>query len=303
MNDGDKGLVVQDEIIINVAKRDCEGVVPLYYEMLKAKDELLTSENIYIALTSAYKANIGIISNEITKIWNTENPNVDAVKWLCMYSNFVIDYAKTLYLPDKPSHVDEELKRFSKMKLPHFFKYAKDKEDKQVNEINNCTVNMLENIIPNKPIQFKKIVGDCDYKMLMKNFNVRNNKNIIDTFIDINRRKGTMTKFQGYNDEGFIKHMKDTMSNISTDDSYVVDVLVKHFFKTNSSFKKTLWDCYGDIILENILLNVGESKCCEKCSERFDGKKNEKLCITCKKEKKKEQDRLAYLKFQEKLKR
>lgn len=67
------------------------GVVPLYYEMIKAEAQELNSDNMYVALTSAYKANIGIISNEITKIWNNEKPNVDAVKWLCMYNNFVID--------------------------------------------------------------------------------------------------------------------------------------------------------------------------------------------------------------------
>lgn len=89
--DGDKALVVQDTTLINVAKRDMEGVVPLYYEMSKAKDTPITNDLIYTALTSAYKANIGIISNEITKIWNNDKPNVDAVKWLCMLNNFTID--------------------------------------------------------------------------------------------------------------------------------------------------------------------------------------------------------------------
>lgn len=91
MVDGDKALVVQDDTIIKVAERDMKGVVPLYYEMSKAKDTPITNESLYTALTSAYKANIGIISNEITKIWNSDKPNEDAVKWLCMYNNFVID--------------------------------------------------------------------------------------------------------------------------------------------------------------------------------------------------------------------
>lgn len=90
-NDGDKALVVQDETLVSVAKRDMEGVVPLYYEMTKAKDKIITSEVLYEALTNAYKANIGIISNEITKIWNSDVPNIDAVKWLCMINNFTID--------------------------------------------------------------------------------------------------------------------------------------------------------------------------------------------------------------------
>lgn len=90
-NDGDKALVVQDETLVTVAKREMKDIVPLYYEMEKAKDELISPDNMYNALTSAYKANIGIISNNISKIWNSPNPDIKAVKWLTMYNNFVID--------------------------------------------------------------------------------------------------------------------------------------------------------------------------------------------------------------------
>lgn len=89
--DGDKSLVIQDKTLVEVAKREMKDIVPLYYEMAKAQDELITSENMYNALTSAYKANIGIISNNISKIWNSPNPDIKAVKWLTMYNNFVID--------------------------------------------------------------------------------------------------------------------------------------------------------------------------------------------------------------------
>lgn len=90
-NDGDKALVIQDNVLTQVAEREMDGIVPLYYEMEKAKDELITPDNMYTALTSAYKANIGIISNNISKIWNSPNPDIKAVKWLTMYNNFVID--------------------------------------------------------------------------------------------------------------------------------------------------------------------------------------------------------------------
>lgn len=89
--DGDKALVVQNETLINIAKREMKDIVPLYYEMKKAEATDINSETLYTALTSAYKANIGIISNDITKIWNSDNPNIEAVKWLTMYNNFVID--------------------------------------------------------------------------------------------------------------------------------------------------------------------------------------------------------------------
>lgn len=91
MNDGDKALVVQDEILVKVAEREMKGVVPLYYEMKKAEAETINADTLYVALTSAYKANIGIISNDITKIWNSDKPDINAVKWLTMFNNFVID--------------------------------------------------------------------------------------------------------------------------------------------------------------------------------------------------------------------
>ncbi|MBL4951002.1 hypothetical protein JK635_01950 [Neobacillus sp. YIM B02564] len=68
-----------------------KGIVPLYYEMAKAPAEQVNSEDIYHSLISAYKANIGEISNNITKIWNSNNVNLDVIKWLCMENNFTID--------------------------------------------------------------------------------------------------------------------------------------------------------------------------------------------------------------------
>ena len=38
--DGDKALVVQDDTLISVAKRNMKGIVPLFYDMKKAKCEI-----------------------------------------------------------------------------------------------------------------------------------------------------------------------------------------------------------------------------------------------------------------------
>lgn len=182
------------------------------------------------------------------------------------------------------------------MKLPHFFKYAKDKEDKQVNEINNSTVNMLEDIIPNKSIQFKKVAGECDYKLFMKDVNVAVDLEITDKFTDINRRKCVMTKFEGFNDDGFNQYLKKELSKFNTDESYISDVLVKHFFEKDSAFKSTLWECYGEFIYENLLLNIGNTFCCERCSERVDKKKEKQIyCDSCAKEIDREKARIRMM--------
>lgn len=90
-NDGDKALIISDELIVNIAKRNMDDIVPLYYEMSVAQKQEINSKNIYEALTLAYGINIGEYSNNITKIWNSDNINLDVIKWLCMENNFTID--------------------------------------------------------------------------------------------------------------------------------------------------------------------------------------------------------------------
>ena len=91
--DGDKALVVEDVGVVEAAKRNAKGIVPLYYEMAKAGAKPLTPENIYSSMIAAFVGgNIGAISNQITKIWNSGTvDNLDAVKLLCLENNFTID--------------------------------------------------------------------------------------------------------------------------------------------------------------------------------------------------------------------
>ncbi len=91
-NDGDKSLVCADPNIIKVAERNMKDIVPLYYNMATAGKDIINNQAIYQGLKAAYTGgNIGIISNNITKIWNSGNVNLDVIKWLCMENNFVID--------------------------------------------------------------------------------------------------------------------------------------------------------------------------------------------------------------------
>lgn len=100
--DGDKLLVVADKKLIEVAERNMNDIVPLYYNMRKAEPVHLDNESIYNGLNAAFiGGNIGIYSNNISKIWNSDvfvsgsekekQDAVDIVKLLCMENNFVID--------------------------------------------------------------------------------------------------------------------------------------------------------------------------------------------------------------------
>lgn len=99
--DGDKLLVIKNQIITTAAKRNMRGIVPLYYEMKKAKGGELTLDSIYDGMAKAFTSgNIGPYSNNITKIWNCGEKigeeQLNAVKWLCMENNYVICERVTL---------------------------------------------------------------------------------------------------------------------------------------------------------------------------------------------------------------
>lgn len=93
--DGDRALVIAQKKFLEIAKRNSEGVNPLYYEMHKANAHIITPQEKWDGLEAAFKGGkIGSISNDITKIWNSENIDDQAkkaVKWLCMETNFTIN--------------------------------------------------------------------------------------------------------------------------------------------------------------------------------------------------------------------
>ena len=286
--DGDKSLVVKDDTLINVAKRDMEDVVPLFYNMKKAGSQQLTTQYMYESLINAYKANIGIISNDITKIWNSDVPNIDAVRQLCMYNNFVIDFAKTLYMPTVPDDIKKQFKEISNTKLPHFFKYAKDKEEHQVQEIpdniEDCkVVDKLEYIIPNKPLRFKKLFGEVDYKMLMWNAYTKHDESIVERFIELDKEErfnvDTQVNTTQYEHD---KYVYREMQKLGLPVVKIVDILVREFFGKNSNYKKALWNVYGYQIYKNLERNMSKCRRCNDCDDLFKGKVNEFLCEKCK---------------------
>ena len=179
--DGDKSLVVADETIVPIAERNMNNIVPLYYNMKKASPVQLNNQTIYDGLNAAFVGgNIGIYSNNISKIWNsdvfingTEEEKIEAIdliKLLCMENNFVIDYAKTLYKPERPKHIHDKITAFTKENVPHFFVYAKDKTDYQVEDVNESFVNKLDYKIINPRINSRSIgLKSIDYKMMVSN--------------------------------------------------------------------------------------------------------------------------------------
>lgn len=296
--DGDKSLVVADKTIIKVAERNMQGIVPLYYNMKKAEPVKLSNITIYDGLNAAFTgSNIGQYSNNISKIWNSEvfvsgdeeerQQAIDVIKLLCMENNFVIDRAKTLYMPERPKFVRELVTSFTKENVPHFFKFAKDKEEHQVSKLNNSFVNKLNKIIPNPRINCRKLGLDkIDYTLLMNNPDIEckvvftdrgkivkeETDPLIVKYYELNKKYGYSINNAKKSDKSFsyeiLKNsklrqdlrykkiyldIKQELSVFGYSDMEVSDILVKFLYGIKESkHKMVLWLCYGDYIYENL---------------------------------------------------
>lgn len=294
-NDGDKGLVVQNDLFTEIAERNMEGVLPLFYEMSSASAGQITSEIVYESLLLAFKANIGEVSNNITKVFNSNNIDLDVVKWLTAENNYAIDYAKTLYMPKRPEWVDEKISSYIKGKIPHFFREAKGKEKNKVDEINGSTVNRLRKIIPNKAIKFEDVAGNFNYKYLMSEEVKNLDQSIIKEYRRLERSKRWLVRNNQNKSkkEGRLyvdKYIRDKLREVHPDEERIVNVLVEYLYgQIESTNSTTLWDSFGNILYRNLKKNIEGTKQCESCGERIEiVNSRTKFCQPCWKERERE---------------
>ena len=295
MCDGDKSLVLKDKTITKIAKRNMNGIVPLAYELKKAKGGELNSDALYNGMIKAYTTgNIGPISNNITKIWNHDKitqKEIDVVKWLCFENNAVIDCAKTGWLPTRPAEIDKIIKSYTKAKVPYFFQFAKDKELEQVEYPNESAMNRLSAYIPDKRISYCKTIGKFDYRKLMNldcGFDIREDSLIIERYEYYNQNKDKIFniddgKYLNQMDCYLPKYVRDKIIEETRYDlDYITNTLVVYFYTIKkSSNKELLWSSFGDVIVENLKKNV-KGKICPICGKRFEPNNNRQL--TCSEE-------------------
>lgn len=317
--DGDTSLVVDDKLFVNIAKRNMRNIVPLYYKMAAAKAEKITKESLFVGITTAYSGgNIGIISNNISKVWNSENIDLEVIKLLTFENNFTIDYAKTLYKPKRPACKNKKIKKYTNKKLPHFFIYAKKKNKKQVAKRSGSVVDSLELIIPNPPISFKKVgLDEFNYKMLMsdKNTDINTNKakRIIEKYIELDLKKffiinRNIDKDEETNDKignliYLYKQIRNSILELDNDEKYVTDVLIEYLYNhKKSNFKTTLWECFGDVIVDNLRMNIDTKYVyCDICGDLISPTNNKmKYCHQCAREKQLEWQRESMKKIRNK---
>lgn len=306
--DGDKSLVIADKNIVSIAKRNMIGIVPLYYNMKKALPSVLNNRTIYEGLSEAFTgSNIGQYSNSISKIWNNDvfvsgtdeekQEALDIIKILCMENNFKIDYAKTLYMPERPKDIKKKIVDYTKGEVPHFFVYAKDKENWQVEDITQSLVNKLDGLVPNPRINLKCIrdgkshrLAKPDYTLMMTNPDIevkvvksksgrlldgtnfvvmkydelaKNYYQKINAIIEYDYPRDAMSKTQVRKQLMYQKIVEETKQELAAfgyQESEIVDILVKYLYGIkNSEYKDLLWTCYGELIYKNLQKNVKPS--------------------------------------------
>lgn len=284
--DGDKSLVVADRDFVRIAERNMNGIVPLYYNMRKAESTELNNRTIYEGLNKAFTGgNIGLYSNNISKIWNHEvfisgseeeqKEALDCIKRLCCQNNFVIDFAKTLYKPEFPPAIKQQISKYTNTPLPAFFEFAKDKDKSQVNPRNQSFVNKIYDRIPNKPINTRNMGFDkIDYKFMMDNSLLTCTKEISDLYDKLNRQYRYMINMKDeYTDN--LRYVackiRDEFNATGYTNETITDMLVEYLYGRDKRYKQLLWFCYGQYIYNNLTKNIGEKKTkfvqCVDCDE------------------------------------
>ena len=148
----------------------------------------------------------------------------------------------------------------------------------------------LEKMIPNKRLLFKvHNLQKFDYKMLMNNPNTEIRQDIVDVYDKVSKNlKLYSNDGKGkQNYEYIIKEIKSAFAEVESNEVILVDVLIQYLYQRNNIRKVTLWECYGDIINQNLKYNLtkkyGEkSKPCIICGERIEiTTSNNMMCSSC----------------------
>jgi hypothetical protein len=311
--DGDRSLVVAEPEFIKIAEKNMSGVVPLYYNMRKAEPAMLNSKTIYAGLKQAFTSgNIGLYSNDISKIWNHDvfvngtdkekQEAIDTVKLLCMENNFAIDAAKTLYMPERPEWFKPVVSKYTNCKLPAFFEYAKDKEKSQISKRNDSLVNKIYERIPKKPINTRGLnLEEIDYKKMMADPKIICSKEVSDLYDKLNRqyRYRINRKDENIDNLRYIAcSIREAFDRFGYSQKTVTDMLVEYLYGSKKRYKQLLWFCYGQHILHHIEKNMEVKKTkfiqCMDCGEWIEtGIKDNRThrCLSCQRDHIKRYDR------------
>lgn len=293
--DGDISLVVKDKILTAVAKRNMQGIVPLSYDLKKARGGIIDADRLYEGVSTAYTGgSIGPISNAISKVKNANSgklseEQIKVIAWLTMKNNQVIDFAKTLWKSEPPKEVADIIKKYTQSKLPNFFQYAKDKDPvTQVEPPNESTMNRISAKIPDTRIRYNGKISKFDWTMLTNkavDYTIRENSPVIERYNwwVKNQRRFDYGDNEHINENDLYKYRtiaQDIVEFSGESIDFIANSLVAYLYTVKkSSNKKMLWACFGDVIVANLKANVS-GKVCPICGKRFEPNVHNQVCCS-----------------------
>ena len=295
--DGDETLITSDRAFLDLLDRN---KLPLYYEMRKANPMKVTKDNIKKCLKCSFdNSQIGYISNALTKHLNGEDePDLDFVRVLTAYNNFCIDNPKSQYMPvlnDRYQEMFEELKEEAP---PYFFHYAKETKMKKCalyhekSNVNRISKYIMVNTRDNKDNIWKPNAEDnvfnpqyfqiADYKIdrsaelykelrsLLLQLKQINDKKFNDRLNSVyqNEIKKKVLGYQPYYYYCNCRILEIVVKNYKNVDrigirrkaaAYLLDMEYYQEENLNSN-KAILWNCFGDILYDNLCNNLQMEK-------------------------------------------
>lgn len=279
--DGDEILLTPNKTIIECVP---DGVVPLYYIPFEPAKSEVNNDTIYQAVVSCMEnTQIGDISNVMTKNYNNPDIDMEFNKIMCCYNNLAIDYPKTQNIV-KLGEYEEKYNKLKAEKSPYFFRYAKGKSENACKALSESNADRVCEYIHkqtgNKKYGWKDKEQKLDPSIL---FNRENPVKIkpekyrdLEKIMFILRQKEkriafginaavkSLSRSEGWEEKVnkydiFYHICEKSIMNIfdSREEAagYLLDMEYLQRESENKS-KNILWNCFGDIIYNNICNNL-----------------------------------------------
>ena len=152
-------------------------------------------------------------------------------------------------------------------------------------------MNRITAKIPDPKIKFSKTISKFDYRMLMNldyDFSISSENKVVKSYDNWNSKQYLFTieeeKHQKQEDVYMYQKIREKIIEECNEDiNYIINTLVAYLYTVRqSSQKKTLWACFGDVIVENLKRNIdGNTRVCNICGKRFMPKRVDQTCCSC----------------------
>lgn len=279
--DGDEILLTPNKTIIECVPDD---IVPLYYVPFEPIKSEINNDAIYQAVVSCMEnAQIGDISNVMTKNYNNPHMDMEFNKIMCCYNNLSIDYPKTQDIV-KLGQYEEKYNVLKGQNNPYFFIYAKGKSKDVCKAISKSNADRVCAYIHkqtgNKKYGWKDLekkfnpsilfnnenpvkIEDEKYQTLEKvMFSLRTKEQIFvsavkEVVTELSRSDGWKEKVGKY--EVFYHMCEKIIINIFDSREEAAEYLLDMEYlqrENEHKSKNILWNCFGDLIYQNICNNL-----------------------------------------------